>query len=191
MMMNSEEAGRISILLGRVSQGEAAALGMVFEAAYPELRAIAQARLRSSGRNACDGLDTTGLVHEVFVRLAKRDRLHAENRGHFFKYAGKAMRSVLVDCIRARRTARRDAGEQAAFSPEETPGSVRDDEYMRVHQALEDLAEADPELTEIVQMRFFAGLTELEMAEALGVTERTVRRRWERARVFLFETLGR
>jgi RNA polymerase sigma factor (TIGR02999 family) len=189
-MMNSEEVGRISMLLGRVGRGEVEALGLVFEAAYPELLSIARARLRSSGRNACDGLDTSGLVHEVFVRLAKRGHLQAENRGAFFKYAGKAMRSVLVDCVRARLTLRRE-GLHVPLSPEEMPGSVRDQEFLRVHAALEELAAADPELTEIVQMRFFAGLTEAEIAEALGVTERTVRRRWERARAFMLETLGR
>src|SRR5687767_12254462 len=190
-MIAATEPGRISLLLGRVRDGDGAALGMVFDTAYGELLSIAKARLRSSGRTACDGLDTTGLVHEVFVRLAARGDIPTENRAHFFRYAGRVMRSILVDCVREQAALRRGGGApHEPLSGEEAPGSVRAEEFLRVNDALAELAQVDPQLAELLQMRFYAGLTEEEIAEGLGVTERTVRRRWEKARAFMFEVLG-
>src|SRR5262249_187394 len=107
---DSGEASRISLLLRRVSSGENGALALVFEAAYSELRALAQARLRCCPRAACDGLDSSALIHEVFLRLARRGDLRAEHRPHFFRYAGRVMQSVIVDGARERMALRRGGG---------------------------------------------------------------------------------
>lgn len=184
------EVSRISLLLGRANQGEEGALGQVFEVAYAELCALARTRLRRSGQSACDGLES-GLVHEVFLRLAHSGQLQAQHRPHFFKYAGRVMGSVIVDQVRQRSALRRGGSEPRALSwEEELIGSAEDALLLRLHEALEALARQDPELAEIVQMRFFAGLSDGELAEALEVSDRTVRRRWERARQFLLEWLS-
>jgi RNA polymerase sigma factor (TIGR02999 family) len=183
------EVSRVSLLLGRASRGEEGALSQVFEVAYAELCALARTRLRRSGQGACDGLES-GLVHEVFLRLAQRGQLQAQHRPHFFKYAGRVMSSVIVDQVRQRSALRRGGSEPRALSwEEELIGSAEDALLLRLHEALEALEAREPELAEIVQMRFFAGLSEAELAEALEVSDRTVRRRWERARLFLQEWL--
>ncbi|HEX6245289.1 MAG TPA: ECF-type sigma factor [Polyangiales bacterium] len=181
---------RISFFLGRLAGGDGAALSQVFTVAYPELCALARARLRASGGGACDGLES-GLVHEVFLRLAGRGTLRAEHRPHFFKYASAVMSSVIVDQARRRSAARRGGGQQpTGVWDEDQVECAADEQVIRLQQALQELAEHDAELAELVQMRFFAGLTELQAAEALGVTDRTVRRRWERARLFLLAALA-
>lgn len=191
-MTEGDEGSRISVLLGRVSTGEPGALALVFDAAYSDLCALANARLRKGGA-APAGLDTSVLVHEVFLRLAQRNDLQAEHRGPFFKYAGRVMHSVIVDAIRERASLRRGGefqhevlrGEDDAPAP-----SVHDDDVQELQRALQSLASSEPELLELIHMRFFGGLTDEEIARALGVSDRTVRRRWERARARLLELLG-
>lgn len=185
-----DEVSRISLLLGRASRGEEGALRQVFEAAYDELRALARARLRRSGPAACDGLES-GLVHEVFLRLAQGGQLQAEHRPHFFKYAGRVMGSVIVDQARQRSALRRGGSHAPLLGwEEELTGAAEDAQLQRLHEALQALAACDPELAEIVQLRFFAGLTDAELADALAVSDRTVRRRWDRARLFLSQWLS-
>jgi RNA polymerase sigma factor (TIGR02999 family) len=191
-MADSEDTTRLSDLLGRAHTGEPGALGLVFEAAYPELCVLARARLRGSGQGAQGGLETTVLVHEAFLRLAHRGQLQAEHRGHFFKYAGRVMRSVIVDSVRERLALRRGGGApHAALTTQITAdGLGGEDEILRVHEALDSLADCDPRLVDVVHMRYFGGMTDGEIAEVLGVTDRTVRRDWDKARLLLLEALG-
>jgi RNA polymerase sigma factor (TIGR02999 family) len=189
MMSDSTEPKRLSILLGLARVGEPGALASVFESAYPELCVLASARLRGRGQVS---LETTALVHETFLRFAQRGELHMADRAHFFKYAGRVMRSVIVDQVRERMAQRRGSG--AAHSPLTTQvqpeGLGGEDEILKVHAALEGLAESEPRLVEVVQLRYFAGMTDSEIAEVLGVTDRTVRRDWEKARLLLSEALA-
>jgi RNA polymerase sigma factor (TIGR02999 family) len=183
--MESQETSRISLLLGRVSRGENEALGLVFDAAYGELRTLAEVRLRGR-HNPRLGLDAAGLVHELFLRLAQRGDLKAQHRAPFFKYAAQVMRSVIIDGARERSAKRRGGQlEHHSFGDDEPMLATSDGDTLRLHEALTELAQHDPELSEVVTLRFFGGLTDDEVAEILGVTDRTVRRRWDRARIFL------
>jgi RNA polymerase sigma factor (TIGR02999 family) len=186
------ESERLSALLGLASAGEPGALGKVFEAAYPELRKLASARLRARGGGQ-GGLETTTVVHETFMRFAQRGQLQAEHRAQFFKYAGHVMRSVIVDAARNRLAQRRGGG--SAHVALDTQVQVKgealggEQEILRVHEALDALGEHDPRLIDVVQLRYFGGMSDVEIAEALGVTDRTVRRDWEKARLLLSEAL--
>lgn len=178
-------------LLQRAHEGDSAALRSVFDAAYEDLRRMAHARLRSDTRGTL--LDTTALVHESFLRFARAGELKLEDRLHFFRYASHVMRSVIVDMARARHADRR--GGDASHITLNTAigeGTVEEsasDEILRVHAALEDLAALDQRMSQVVEMRYFAGMTEAEIGTALGVTERTVRRDWEKARLVLARAL--
>jgi len=161
----------------------------MFAAAYRELRQLARARLRSGGRNSL--LDTTALVHESYVRLSQNCNIRFPDRPRFLVYAGRAMRSIIVDFARQRLTDRR-GGDVAhvTFTTQLADGSIAaEDEILRVHEALEALARVDERMARVVEMRYFGGLTESEIAQALGVTDRTVRRDWEQARLFLADAL--
>jgi RNA polymerase sigma factor (TIGR02999 family) len=181
-------AARISLLLGLARAGDPEAFQQVFEAAYPELRVLARARLRSQ---PADMLGATALVHEAYLRLAGSAELPAEHRGHFFRYASRVMRSVIVDAVRERNAQRRGGG--ARHSPLTTQmepiGRGGEDEILKVHDALDGLAQYDPRMVDVVQMRYFGGMTDAEIATALGVNERTVRRDWDKARLLLLEAL--
>ena len=161
----------------------------LFAAAYPELRKLAHARLYSSGPMTL--LDTTALVHESWMRLSHQSLLTVESRQKFFAYAAQVMRTVIVDAMRERAAARRGGGEKAL--PLDTAigdGIASDDEALHIHEALESLAQVEPRLAQVVEMRYFGGLTEPEIGQVLGLTERTVRRDWEKARLLLAAMLG-
>jgi len=176
-------------LLGRAQAGDAAAADAVFRATYDDLRRIAHARLGAGGRNTV--LDTTALVHEWFLRFARTHRLRIEDRRHFMRYAARAMRSIIVDQARERSADRRGGGkpELPLLGNEAIPSQQAPEEILTVPRALEALAARDARMAEVVELRYFGGLSEPETAEALGVTDRTVRRDWEKARLWLASAL--
>jgi RNA polymerase sigma factor (TIGR02999 family) len=184
-----EEPGRLSLLLGRASGGDADAFGELFSAAYQDLCVLARARLRP--HRSGSPLDTSALVHETFLRFANGGSLRMEHRPHFFRYASRVMRSVIIDTVREQRAQRRGGDVVHEALPTQLPAlhDGTESEVLRVHEALEGLAQYDARRVDVVQMRYFAGLTEQEIALALGVTERTVRRDWEKARMLLLEAL--
>jgi RNA polymerase sigma factor (TIGR02999 family) len=161
----------------------------LFDATYRELRQLARARLRSGGRNTL--LDTTVLVHETWLRLTKANDLKFPDRPRFLVYAGRVMRSIIVDFARQRQTERRGGDAAHVTLTTQLAGGVMagEDEIVRVHEALEELEKVDQRMARVVEMRYFGGLTEVQIAEALGVTDRTVRRDWEQARLFLADAL--
>jgi RNA polymerase sigma factor (TIGR02999 family) len=157
---------------------------------YPRLRRIARARLRF-GRDTL--LDTTALVHESYVRFAKSSGNAAANLLSLLRYASRIMHNIVVESIRRRNAAVHGGGAvrvelEAGMGVRNHAGS---EEFTAVGRALEQLERVDPRLAKVVQMRFFGGLTEAEIARALGVTERTVRRDWEKARLLLAHALHR
>ncbi len=160
-----------------------------FADAYQELRRVAHARLRGSGRQRV--LDTTALVHETYLKLSRGEALAFPDRARFLVYAGRAMRSIIVDLARQRR-AERHGGEfeHITFTGSliDAPGAG-EDHILRVHEALEEMARVDPRMAQVVELRYFGGLTDAEVGQALGVTDRTVRRDWEQARLFLAQAL--
>jgi RNA polymerase sigma factor (TIGR02999 family) len=176
-------------LLGRIQAGDASARDALFAVAYPELQRLARARLRDGGRDAV--LDTTCLVHESYLRFVSAGQLRAEDRRAFFAYASQVMRSVIVNSVRDRIAQKRGAGWQPLTLSTNLAAKVADaeDTVLRVHEALEDLEKAEPRLAQVAQMRYFGGYTEQEIAETLEITERTVQRDWEKARLILAEAL--
>ena len=157
--------------------------------AYGQLRVLARARLRQGGRESL--LDTTVLVHEAYLRLAGIAMNSAEQRS-FFAYASRTMRSVIVDFARKRQTKCRggDVLIVTLTGSLAERGPAAADDIVRVHEALDELAGIDARLAQVVEMRYFAGLTEPQIAQALGTSERTVRRDWEKARLLLARALG-
>jgi RNA polymerase sigma factor (TIGR02999 family) len=176
-------------LIQKVADGDLAARDELFAAAYSELRKLARSRLRDGGRNTF--LETTALVHESYLRFLKAGELRIEDRRAFFCYASKVMRSVIIDSVRERQAQRR-GGELTELTLDtqvsaELPSGEA--EVLHVHEALLALERAEPRLARVVEMRYFGGYSELEIAEVLGVTERTVRRDWDKARLLLMNAL--
>ena len=182
----------ITRLLQQAAVGDRAALDAVYASLYPDLKRVARARLRQQGRG--DGMSTTMLVHESFVRLVGARGLRLEDRRHFFAYAAKTMRNIIIDSAREQLAERRGGGAEHVTLSDAEVGQVADtgasNELVRVNDALQQLETVDPELAELVEMRYFGGYSEAEIAELHGVAERTVRRRWDKARAWLFVALG-
>jgi RNA polymerase sigma factor (TIGR02999 family) len=176
---------RVPALLAALRRGEAGAVDELFGLLYPDLRQLAHSRLRRSGRFTL--LDTTALVHESYLRLFKAGTLEAGDRGQFMAYAARVMRSVVVDFVRHRAAERRGGDavhvELGTESAELVDPGER--EVIRINEALEELAAIDERLVRVVEMRYFAGMTEEQVAEALELSRRSVARDWEKARLFL------
>jgi RNA polymerase sigma factor (TIGR02999 family) len=162
-----------------------------FPLLYDELRRLARSRLASGGRNTV--LDTHALLHESFLRLQNAGHLVLNDREHFLAYAATTMRSIVVDHLRRRRALRRGGDISIVTLNTVVANELgsSEDEVLDIHDALETLGQVEPRLVQVVEMRYFAGLSEAEIAQALGVTDRTVRRDWERARLLLAGMLGR
>ena len=177
--------GDISELIRRVNADEPGAQDALFAAAYGELRKLARSRLRDGGRNTV--LDTTALVHESYLRFINGGQLRSNDRRAFFAYASKVMRSVIIDAVRERQAERRGGDLQRLTLNTQIADNLPagEDELLKVNEALEMLAQAEPRLAKVVEMRYFGGYTEAEIGEALEVTERTVRRDWDKARLLL------
>ena len=181
--------GQVTTLLSAIGRGEPDALGELYAMLYPELRRLAHSRLRRSGDLTL--LDTTSLVHESFLRFEKSGALGFGDRSQFMAYAARIMRSVVVDVVRSRRSDRRggDAVHVELNDHELSAADPLDHEILRVHESLEELAAIDARLVQVVEMRYFAGMTEAEVAGVLGLAVRTVARDWEKARLFLHASL--
>lgn len=176
----------ITGLLSAVKRGHTGAEEELFSRLYGDLRHIAHHRLRRS--QPCTLLDTTALVHEAYLRLHQAGYVQIADRSHFLAYAARAMRSVIVDVIRKRGLARRLDADANAL-PDSSSLAAGEGEILRVDQALHELGRVSERLVKIVEMRYFAGMKETEIAEALSLTERTVRRDWEKARMILAKAL--
>jgi len=180
----------ITELLAAARNGDGAAANAAFSLLYDDLRRLAHAKLRQ--HQPMTLLDTTSLVHESYLKLVGQRSLPVTDRHHFFAYAARVMRSVVVDMARARSAERRGGTaehvEMNTDIADKTPAP--EDEVLRVHDALETLAQADEQLARVVEMRYFGGMSEAEIAEAMGSSERTVRRQWQKARLLLSVALA-
>ena len=172
-------------LIHRAQAGDEGARERLFAVAYEDLRGQARAQLRNGGRNTL--LNTTVLLHESFLRFQRAGRLAGTERGHFFAYAARVMRSVIVDFARQRQAERRGGDAVHVSMDAQLADNLHagEDEVIQINDAIEALESEDPRLVQVVEMRYFAGMTEVEIAAALGVTDRTVRRDWEKARMLL------
>jgi RNA polymerase sigma factor (TIGR02999 family) len=178
-------------LLQLAGQGDREALDRVFAVLYPELRQIAHQRLRRQGRMA--DLATTALVHESFLRLIASEQLKLADRRHFFAYAAKTMRSIIIDFARKDMAERRGGGLEPLQLDTELADKLGGDAtgktLIEVNDSLLALEKVDPMLAQVVEMRYFAGYSETEVAELMGTSERTVRRQWDKARLFLLVSM--
>lgn len=177
--------GEVTQLLQRVRGGDAEARQALYPLVYSELRGLAN---RLLGREAAGHtLQPTALVHEAYLKLFARGTPDSSSRGHFLAIAARAMRQVLVDGARKRRTARKA---EPYLTMPDREGPIAPDELLALDDALTRLGERDDRLRRVVELRFFAGCTEEEIAETLEVTTRTVQRDWAKARAWLHATLS-
>jgi RNA polymerase sigma factor (TIGR02999 family) len=186
------DSGEITRLLAAVRRGEADAFDRLMPLVYDELRGVAHRQLRR--RLPGQTLDTTGLVHEAYLKLAARSAVGFEDREHFLAVAAVAMRHILVDAAR-RHAAGKRGGKVLNVTLDDlavgdTGGSDRALEILAVDQALGTLSAVDARLARLVELIFFGGLNETEAGEVLGISDRTVRRDWRKARAFLFQALS-
>lgn len=169
--------------------GDQQAFDQLITLTYGELRR--QARRFLGRERPGHTLQPTALVHEVFLRLVRQNRIEWQNRGQFFAVAAQAMRRVLVDCARARGSAKRGAGSTRVTLGElqraSEPAQV---DVESLDRALDGLAALDPRQARMVELRYFGGFTVPETAQALGISEATVKRDWVAAQAWLFRELG-
>jgi RNA polymerase sigma factor (TIGR02999 family) len=187
---DNADNGDVTGLLIKWRQGNREALDALIPLVYRELRGVAGARLRDE-RTGCS-LQTTALVHETYLRLVDLRRLSLENRAHFFAVAARLMRQILVDHARRARADKRGGDvtmvtlESAALTS--TPNVV---DVLTLDLALQELSAMDERLCRVVELKFFAGLTIDETAEALEVSRATVERDWTAAKAWLYDRLTR
>ena len=181
----------VTNLLRRVADDDRAALDQLFEMLYADIHRMARARLAQNGPLTL--LNPTSLAHEAYLRLHGAGRIDLESRGHFMAYVSRVLRSVIVDFARRRSAERRGGGIANITLDTDIAESVgnQEDDIVRIDDALEELDKTDPRLRQVVEMRYFAGLSHEEIAAALGLNERTVRRDWQRARLLLMVALQR
>jgi len=179
----------VTVLLKRWSAGDAGALDALLPAVQDELRRLA----RSYMRRERDGhtLEPTALVNEAYLRLVDQRDVHWASRGHFFAIAAQAMRRVLVDHARAHAAAKRGGGaERVTLSGIPAVGTDRADiDVLWLHEALEGLERLDARQAKVVELRYFAGLSVEEVADAMDISPATVKREWATARLWLAHAL--
>jgi len=181
--------GEVTLLIERARGGSREAFDRIFELLYPELRQIAHRRLARGSR---DGLmETTALVNERYLKFIQRESLTPADRSHFPAYSATVMRSIIVDAARLARTDRRGGDAQHVTLSSEMLDALPNpaDEILDVHAALDDLARIDARLARVVEMRYFGGMEDAEIAEALNLSKRTVTRDWDKARLLLAQAL--
>lgn len=160
------------------------AAAQAFHQVYPDLKRIAHARLYRSGR--LPDLETTALVHESFLRMVARGDLVIADQQAFFGYVGRVMRGVVIDHIRGLAAAKRGGGDIIVTLNTDIQGESLDDErLLAINDALDALERIAPAFHQLVELRYFAGLSVRELAEMRGVSTRSVEREWEKARAFL------
>jgi RNA polymerase sigma factor (TIGR02999 family) len=191
--IDSQEQETITLALVALRNGTPGAMDRLMPLVYEQLRRIAHRQLRAESTGHT--LSATGLVHEAYLKLVDQTRAQWQDRAHFFAVAARAMRRILVDYARRHRAARRGGG---ADGPPPVPVSLDDVQIpmaeraatiIALDEALDRLARMDARLAQVVECRFFAGLTEAETAAAMAVSQRTVAREWVTAKGWLYQEL--
>jgi RNA polymerase sigma factor (TIGR02999 family) len=178
----------ITQLLIALRDGKRDALDALLPLVYEQLHAMAHRRLGAGPRGAT--LDTTALLHEAYVKLFDQSQLVWNDRKHFFAVAAMAMRQIVVDEARRRRAPKHGGHLQRVdLDASALALDAQAEELLQLDRALEDLARLDPRMAKVVEMRFFGGFSMAEIAEVLGVGERTIDRDWQRARATLYQAL--
>lgn len=172
----------------RSGSTDSEAVNALFQATYEDLKRLAHERLRRN--QPVTALGTTALVHESYLRFLNASKLDLQDRGHFMVYAAKVMRSVIVDTLRKKLAERRGGdAPMVTLGTGIRDAAATDEDLLHLDEALSELARVDPQLVQIVDMRYFAGLPVDDIAEHLGLSARTVFRHWEKARLVLLDAL--
>jgi RNA polymerase sigma factor (TIGR02999 family) len=180
----------VTRVLDAVGQGDLKAADELLPLVYGELRRLAASRM--SQEQPGQTLQPTALVHEAWLRLVGDEPPRFEGRGHFFAAAAEAMRRILVDRARQKLALKRGArAERVNLDDVVAATAVDDDTLLGVNEAMEKLAQEDPDSAAFIKLRFFAGLTNAEAAQALSIPERTARRHWSFARAWLYREIQR
>jgi RNA polymerase sigma factor (TIGR02999 family) len=188
--MSEDPSDEVAELLQRWVRGDDKALRALVPVVYQELRRVAHYHLRSE--RADHTLQSTALIHEVYLRLLGGEPVELQNRAHFIAVASRLMRQILVDYARGRRANKRDGGCRIAFEElAALPGGNGDTELVALDSALEELSRLDERQGKIVEMKFFGGLSAAEISQVLGLSRATVDRDWATARVWLHRQMSR
>lgn len=180
--------GDVSQLLRAWAGGDLQARDALVPLVYHELRNRAAGYLRHE--RADHTLQATALVHEAFLRLAGQDRVAWQNRGHFYGVAAQMMRRILVDHARERRAAKRPNASLRTDLDDRIPAVDQPEHVLALDEALNELSTLDPRQGQIVELRYFGGLSEHEVADVLSVSRATVTREWRRARSWLYHRMA-
>lgn len=178
----SEDSPALSAMFAAAQRGDAQAGGPLFASLYGELHRLARRQLHAHGGGLTLGVTT--LLHEAYLELSQRE-LSFPDRPRFFAYAARAMRGLIVDYVRERRALKRGGGYHLTSAATESEGVAQADDLGPLSQAIDALAQVDPPLAELVELKFFCGFDFAEIAAMRGVNERTVRRHWDKARLYL------
>lgn len=180
--------GDVTRMLEAIDQGDPNAARELLPMVYQELRKLAAHQM--AGQAAGHTLQPTALVHEAWLRLVGNEDARFSGRVHFFAAAAEAMRHILIDSARRRRTPRHGGGQaRVDIQDLEIAAQVPDDELFAVHDVLDKLAAEDPQKAELTKLRYFVGLTFEEAAEVLGISVATAKRHWAYARAWLYEEI--
>jgi RNA polymerase sigma factor (TIGR02999 family) len=179
----------ISSLIASAERGDRAAVDALFTALYAELHRLARRQL--SGRGPSVTLGATTLLHEAYLDISGRDGTVFPDRGRFMAYAARVMRGLIIDYSRRRQAQKRGGGFEITSLEADVAAPAPDARVLaRIGDALDELAAVDPLLAQVVDLRFFCGFSFAEIATMRGVSERTVQRHWERARICLHRMVG-
>jgi RNA polymerase sigma factor (TIGR02999 family) len=181
--VDPDSGGVVSQLLEKWQDGNAEALSALVPLVYADLRKLAHRHLQQQRPDHT--LQSSALVHEAYLRLARHERMRFENRAHFFAVLARIMRQILVDYARNQHAAKRDAGIMLVFDEAIAPRQLRQVSVVLLDDALKTLSRLDSRQGQIVELRFFGGLSIDETALALGVSPATVKREWMTARLWL------
>jgi len=175
-------------ILEAAGSGDTQAAEQLLPLVYEELRRLAAAKMAKEAPGQT--LQPTALVHEAWLKLVGSGRQHWESRRHFFSGAAEAMRHILIDRARKRQCERHGGGQQRVDIDEiEVAAPVEEGKLLALNEAIDELEKLDPAKAEVVKLKFFIGLSEREAAEVIGVSERTIERRWAYAQAWLFERM--
>lgn len=166
--------------------GDPSAASALFDALYSELHRIARRELRRLGQGAA--LNTTTLLHEAYLDMAARQSTFPD-RARFMTYASRVMRGLIIDHVRRQQAQKRGSQFEITSSSVAAQNAVDERPLIQISQALDDLSSFDPALTQVVDLRFFCGFSIAEIAGLLNLSERTVQRQWEKARIYLYNSI--
>lgn len=183
-----ESAPGLTALIEAAERGSKPAADALFGTLYSELRRLAKCELARHG--APMSLSATTLLHKAYIEIAGRDRTCFPDRNRFMGYAARVMRGIIIDHARSRQALKRGGQFEITSLVTEVENGVDGQELSRIGEALDELGKAEPALAEIVDLKFFCGFSFDEIAAMRGISERTVQRQWDKARIYLHRAIG-